>query len=469
MKKSGLTLVAAATLLLLIAAVWGLKTILDSPSADAPRGAVVILIDTLRPDHLSCYGYGRETSPELSALAREGVLFEKVVSAAPWTLPSVVSFFAGHRPNREVFEQRLKRSLVAEIRDAGFTTAAFTEGGYVSAFFGLDLGFDSFVEEEGPVRLFIDGQARQGSARGGIARTFRLAREWLATNGDENFFLFIHTYEPHVPYTRATFTKGLNPGKVGCPLTLERLPLIREGKLVLDDVDLAYIEALYDGGIAEADRHVGEFVDYLEELGLRDDTLLVVTSDHGEELGAHYRAHTADHGHALLDEQILVPLIIDNPCEKYAMKRIPHQVRLCDVMPTVAGILGVPTASGIDGASLLPLMHGEESKGRLADGGATKAGPSRVFLRWLDYKYIRVIDSGGREEPLTPRPPAVQLYNLRADGGEKINLSRKSPKIMRQMQKTLDSIVTARSSGETFVLPEDVDEALRERLESLGY
>ncbi len=266
-----------------------------------------------------------------------------------------------------------------------------------------------------------------------------------------------------------TFTEGLNPGKVGGPLTLERLPPIRAGELILDDIDVAYIEALYDGGVAESDRHVGEFVDYLEELGLRDKTLLVVTSDHGEELGAHYRAHTADHGHALLDEQVLVPLIIVNPCEKYAVKRIPHQVRLCDVMPTVADILDVPAAPGFEGASLLPLMRGEESKGRIADGGATKTGPPRIFLRWLDYKYIRCISVGGRDQPLTPLPPAVQLYNLRGDEGEMINLAREKPEILRRMQKTLDSVLSAGSRGEAFVLPDEIDETLRERLESLGY
>ena len=149
----------------------------------------------------------------------------------------------------------------------------------------------------------------------GLKKTFQMAQKWLSDNKHKKFFLFIHTYEPHLPYTRRTFTEGLDPGKITSNFFNEQLPLIRQGKLALSKPELHYLEALYDGGILESDRHVGSFMAFLEKIGLRDSTLVVVTSDHGEEFGEHYPANIADHGHSHHDNQLMVPLIICNPSQ----------------------------------------------------------------------------------------------------------------------------------------------------------
>jgi len=465
-RKSILTAAAIALLALAGLAACGDR---GADADGCPRGAVLILLDTVRADHLSCYGYGRETSPRISRLAAEGgVLFEQVVSFAPWTLPSVVNILSGCRPGEGVFEEnRLERSLVEDLKGAGFATAAVTEGGFVSSFYGIDRGFDHFHEEEGPVQLHLPGQPLDPDYTGGIEKTFSLAREWIRENGDGKFFLFIHTYEPHAPYMRKTFAEGMDPGAVGEIFTLETVARLRAGDVTFDESDREYLEALYDGGILESDRHVGAFIDFLEEIGLGDEVLVVVTSDHGEELGDHYPSCSGSHGHSLRDDLVMVPLIIRNPRESYPVRRVGLQVRLMDVMPTIADALGVPLDESITGRSLVPLMRGKEGSPRAACGGEVRSGPERAFLRWLGYKYIRVTGPEPEDSPLDPPPPPMQLYDLTADPGERTNLARKEPDIVRSMMNILAGMEEAGSGG--FSMPDDMDATLRRRLESLGY
>jgi arylsulfatase A-like enzyme len=422
------------------------------------QGAVLILLDTVRADHLSCYGYSRETSPNLSRLSQEGVLFQQTVSYAPWTLPSVANILSGSRISEHVFNKTLKQSVVESISKAGYTTAAFTEGGYVSSRYGFDLGCLEHSEEEGAVQFVSSEKPRDPNFAGGIEKTFSMAKKWLTEHRDEKFFLFIHTYEPHIPYERRT----------GTNFTLETLLLLRNGKLSFNDQELEYLEALYDGGILESDRHVGAFLAFLKKVGLRDRTLVVVTSDHGEDLGDHYRSNCGDHGHSLHDNQLLVPLIIHNPCSTYSVKKVTHQIRLMDVMPTIAEILNAPIDFTTTGKSLLPLMHGEENAGRFANGGYNRAGPKRMFLRYLGYKYIKVVGPpSGKYPPLKPLPPTHQLYDLKADLKEQINLAQTEPLIAREIQDNLARILG--SKQDTFTIPEVINDTLRERLKSLGY
>lgn len=434
------------------------------------QGAVVILLDTVRADRLSCYGHGRATSPVMDGLAREGMLFEQAICYSPWTLPSVVNMLAGRRPDLRVFEGKLKSSLVEDIAAAGYRTAAVTEGGYVSEFFGMDRGFDDYHEEEGPVQRMSEDKDWSAEYTGGIEETFRRSREWITEHADERFFLFIHTYEAHMPYTRRTFTEGLDPGRVGETFTMDKIEELQSGKLAFDDGELEYLNALYDGGVLECDRQVGAFLDTLEELGLRDRTLVVVTSDHGEELGEHYPSYSGDHGHCLLDTLVRVPLIIHDPRGGCAAgSRIPHQVRLMDVMPTVADILGASVDGEVEGTSLLPLMRGEAESGRPAYGGQTNAGPDRVFLRYLGYKYILVQGPAAGTYALTPPPPDLQLFDLRADPEERANIGARELSVASKMRTILTRIKG--SAGGEFAMPDpdSMDAELRERLESLGY
>jgi len=441
------------------------------PALDsAPRelqGAVLIVLDTVRADRVSAYGYSRATTPTLDRLAADGVLFEQVVSFAPWTLPSLATILSGKRADAVYVDNRLRESLVQTIGAAGYRTAAITEGGFFSSYFGFDLGFEHYVEEEGAVQLVHAGKRRDPGKTGGIETTFRLAGEWIAAHRQERFFLMIHTYEPHSPYRRHAFTEGLERGVIGDEFRIEMLSALRREEVRLSDPELDYLSALYDGGILESDRHVGAFLRRLEKEGLRDRTLVVVTSDHGEELGEHYRSRAGDHGHALFDDQLLVPLIFHHPLESYPVTRVAAQVRTMDILPTMAEILGAGSGDRLDGASLVPLMRGAEQRGRPAVGGSTKGGPPRAFLRHLDYKFVAVLDPRQGTDPLPTPPPRYQLYDLRADPGERDDLAATRPELTRRLLGILHE--TAGGGGRPTEVTEPVDGELRERLRSLGY
>ncbi len=444
----------------------------SSENGEELQGAVLILLDTVRADRLSCYGYERETSPRLEQLADEGVLFEKAVSFAPWTLPSMVSLFAANRVGSSVFGKTLNYSLVEELAEKGIATAGITEGGFVSSKLGFNLGFSLYVDEGGDVEVQPDGHSlimKMDDPEGRIENTFGRAKKWLAEHRNEKFFLYIHTYEAHTPYTRTTFTEGMKPGKVGETFTLDKLDLLQSGKLVFDRSEREYLDALYDSGILKCDEQVGAFLDYLKEIGLRDKTLVVVTSDHGEELGDHYPSFSGEHGHSLYDELLLVPLIVHDPTESFPKNRIASQVRLMDVMPTITEALGVKPGRRTEGRSLRPVMRGEETRGRSAIGGVTKAGPQRVYARWLGYKSIWVVGPQAGRFPLSPQPPPVALYDLRADPGETRDISARKPEIVRKMQEVLQGMDWTKDEQERFSLPDNMDESLRERLKSLGY
>ena len=427
-----------------------------------PRGVVLFLLDTVRPDRLSCYGNRRPTSPAIDALAARGARFEQVVSFAPWTLPSIAALLSGE-PANVAFQGTLKQSLIEDLERAGVRAAAITENGWFAAKYGVDRGFDEFVEDS-PFRE--DDQL----GKAGVGRTFKRAREWLEdhvrTRGDQPFFLLVHSYEPHVPYARRTFTKGLSPGRVGEFFGMASLDQLHRGLVEYDDDDLEFLEALYDGGIHEADRHVGAFVERLEAMDLAGDVVVGVTSDHGEDLGDHYRQRSGDHGHSLLDDLMLVPLVIADPTGTLPAGVIENQIRTLDILPTVLELLGVEVPPDIAGRSLIPLARGESEGPRIAFGGSTHTGPDRTFIRHLGYKFIETIGPDSHQPPLDPAPPRVQLFDLRLDPGEVDNLAEQRPELVERFRE-LNRRIDRQGAGSIEIDPADAE--LAARLKELGY
>jgi hypothetical protein len=187
----------------------------------------------------------------LDALARDGALFETVVSNAPWTLPAIVGLMTGEYPTARTYDSGLRRSLVLELQAAGYATVAFTEGAFVSRRYGFDLGFQDFREHEGSVPFLLDEAARDPEPDRGIEKTFGWARSWLAEHARERpFFMLVHTYEPHVPYRRRTFAEGMPRGRLGPTFEAGSAIVAKRSELLVDDAELAYIRALYDGGAA---------------------------------------------------------------------------------------------------------------------------------------------------------------------------------------------------------------------------
>lgn len=431
-----------------------------------PRNAVLIVLDTLRADRLSAYGHERPTSPRLDALAERGVLFENAVTNAPWTLPAMVAMLSGQYPTAEVYDDGLRDSLVTELQDAGWSTAAFAEGGFVSRYFGLETGFDVFGEH-----LYErDETTSQIGPKGHeIEQTFAWAVDWLAANREAPFFLLVHTYEPHMPYRRRHFAADLLRGRLSETFDLKAKFGMAVEKTVPDEVELDYIRALYDGGVLAADHHVGQLLDTLEALGLAEDTLVVVTSDHGEDLGHRDPANVAQHGHTLYDELLLVPLIVRDPTRDYPVARVGAQVRTLDILPTILDILGAPSAPRPHGRSLVPLMEGRETEDRVAWARSPPYPfviPSLLLgLRTGAHKLI--VEPAG-----APRGARVELYDLARDPEEREDMAASDPDRaqrlhleLREIARDLRSRGVPRYDARADAPAEDV----REQLRALGY
>lgn len=445
-------------------------------SAERPRNAIILLLDTLRADRLGCYGHERNTSPVLDSLAERGVCFEQAFSPAPWTLPATGSLLSGMPPERCFDEaSKLSRSLISSFSAAGWSTAAFTEAAFVSSYFGMDRGFDQFVEA-GAMRTVIEGETVAGGQEGaGIVTTMAAAKRWLELQATgeqtEPFVLLVHSYEVHMPYNRKRWSKQLPSGRFGERLEMSDLRKMQKGALVPTAEELAYVAALYDGGVRFADKQVGELLAALDELGLADDTLIVVTSDHGEELGAHHPSFLADHGHSLKDDLLNVPLLIMDPTTSWPVSRVPWQVRLMDVLPTVAGLLGVPLPDDVVGRSLVPLMaHDSAGSHRPLFAGHTKAGPPRRALRDGSHKLI-VRREGATPLGTEPSPPlpSRQLYDLLLDPGELQNVESSHGEDVERLERLLAAWEQQFSEGAGTLRPEALDDEVMRQLQALGY
>jgi arylsulfatase A-like enzyme len=330
---------------------------------DLPPNVVVILIDTLRADRLSINGYARPTTPNLDRWAGERAInFAAAIAPAPWTLPSHVSLFTGldaivHGSNHTRGAPPGLDMLAERLRRAGYTTRAVTGGVFLHPRFGFDQGFDSF--RYWPSDLDQGDEIADGTER---------ALSVIDELADRPFFLFFHTYEVHKPYHEREpyFSAHFDGDASDLRLKVERAPSTEAngfidqrsfwiadaaGEHELGAADQPYLDALYDGGVHFADAHVGRILDRIEALRSRRDTLVIVTSDHGEALGDRGLA-----SHAYLwDFNLRIPLMVSLPDGGHAGRTVDRQVRLIDVLPTILDVAGIAPVGAVDGRSLVAL------------------------------------------------------------------------------------------------------------------
>jgi arylsulfatase A-like enzyme len=389
---------------------------------------LIVAIDTLRADHLGCYGYPRPTSPRIDALSREAVVFRTAVSQSPWTLPAFASMFTGltpsrHRAGEGHFSANAVQmsggvsslatdheTLATVLKRAGYRTGSFVSNAYVSAAVGLARGFDD--------HLCAD------DSRGAV----EAALAWLETHHDGKFFLFLHLIDPHSPYTPPPEYAALFDSKPFTPA--------RPGMPAMDPAEArrrVFVDR-YDGEVRTADAFTGRALDALDRLGLTEQTLIVVTADHGEELYDHGRT---GHGYALFDEQLLVPLIIRFPGGT-PRREIGRQVRTMDLFPTLLDALGIDAPPGIDGVSLMPLVRGEP-------------GPSE--LDWAIAEYLlsspqeRALRTQAAKLVVTPATGATQLFDLETDPGERKDVAAARPDEVARLQAEFDKRLAAGREG----------------------
>ena len=387
---------------------------------EKPLNVIIIGDDTLRPDHLGCYGYRRDTSPAIDGLAAEGVLFENVISQSPWTSPSFASVFTSLYPTQTglvsvgTTMRTTFPTLGTVLKERGYATGAIVNAAVLKPEFGTARGFDYYYMTP-PTGRIADGTTRDALA-------------WIdSVPPGEPFFLFAHYYDPHEPYAPpapydAFFDEDYS-GPIGSAFVLhDHFPDVKGmnfGPLAaLTAADWDHIRTLYDGEIRFADAAIGSLLDGLAERGLDDGTLIVLLSDHGEEF---YEHRGFGHGHELYGEVIRVPLILRLPDALPGGMRVKRQVRLIDVMPTVLDLLGIESGAHLEGESLMGHIQGrredEARGGRLFASGTAYSegmlrGPEKKSVTAYPWKMIYNQDT--REE---------MLFNIGRDPGERENLA----------------------------------------------
>jgi arylsulfatase A-like enzyme len=450
-----------------------------SPEAVAGRpNVLIVLIDTLRPDRLGAYGYHRNTSPHIDRIAAEGWVFSRAVAQASWTKPSIASMFTGlyasqtsvdpgtwaHEGDRGVVVQALAAehvTLAERLAAAGYETAAFGSNHHLLPELGFSQGFLTYDWETATairsarVRQFLQRFIRTGFAAEWINDHFL---QWLDRHGDAErpFFAYLHHIDVHWPFLAPPPYAGMyaevepavdfNDPAFWTP-TIERLNR-GEGPPV-DERTMRAMNDAYDEGIHYVDAGLGTIFDELRRRGLYDDTLILITSDHGEEFLEH---GSLGHGHTLYDELILVPLIVKFPCPgpHCARRVVESQVELVDIFPTVVHEAGLSPDAHLVGRHL--------SEAAADERYAYSEHSERVAVRDRAWKWI-----------YSAREDSGELYHLTRDPGESRNLAAAAPDLVSELTiQALDFSATHRRvvAADDFIR---ADQRMLENLRALGY
>jgi arylsulfatase A-like enzyme len=402
---------------------WGRPRLLPPRGNDDQPPLIVWLVDTMRADHLSCYGYGRETTPNFDRLAAEGLRFEQHFSQSSWTRPSIASLLTGLYPSDHGAVGRTDRlldgvtTLAEQLKTYGYTTAAFSSNGnFYSENWGLIRGFDEVWN------YYVGGPDQDRGAMSADITGDLLP--WLERHAGERVFLFIHTVDPHDPYSPpppfdTRFTSPYN----GPYTDFADIPLLRDHANRREPDFARHLQQavdLYDGEIAYNDEVFGRVVEQLKETGFYDRSVLLVTSDHGEEFADHQEW---GHGRTLFGEQVNIPLIIRLPDGRLGGRVVAEPVRQVDLMPSLLHWLGLPSppSAGVNIADELDAGRAPATGEILAE----ESMDGHVLYSLIDgrHKYILRLEPWQSEE----------LYDIVADPEEQHNLVDEQRDVARRM------------------------------------
>jgi len=436
-------------LLLILTAFTVLYAAAQTPAKPA-LNVVLITIDTLRADHLGCYGYKQIKTPNIDALAADGVLFERAFAVVPVTLPSHSSMLTGTYPMLSGMHDfsgnklsPLQPTLASVLKQAGYQTGAVIGAAVLDSRFGLNQGFDFYYDHFEFSRLDeanLDEMERPGNIVADVALNW-LEKDQLVKSPQKKFFLWMHLYDPHFPY---------HPPE----------PYSRD-----------YAAQPYDGEIAFADEQVGRLLRFLKEKGIYQNTVIVLCGDHGESLGEHGEK---THGFFIYNATMHVPLIIRLPeqlpgqlPEKTVARTLADPVSLVDIMPTVLEAIGLQVPSQVQGRSLLREIRRDPSAPDApANRERTLYGETflpRIHFNWSE---LRASENTRYHFIDAPRP---ELYDLAKDPGEVHNLFAEKKAVAEEMRSKLVGMIRDYSAGKELAEKTGLDPALMERLKSLGY
>jgi arylsulfatase A-like enzyme len=431
---------------------------------DSPRNVLFILVDTLRTDHLSAYGYALDTSPALEGLAGGGVRFDRAYAPAPWTKPSVASIFTGQYPHRHGLNFVLAtlpasaQTLAERLSQAGFATAGVVSHGFVGPKNGFDQGFEAFDAEEAKGHSHV---STVGVTERALTLLERLRED------ERPFFLFVHYFDPHYEYRRHPQYGYADPS-VGRLRGGESIHDLRDMGPSLAAEEVEFLERVYDEEIRFTDEGIGRLLEALARHGLDDDTLVVVTADHGEEFfGRGWLGHTR----TLYEEVIRVPLIVRVPGSGGQGRAVGAPVSLVSLAPTILDYLGIDAPdAGFQGPSLRPLIDGSSDVDLPPVRSEVRfivLSSESVLAEKVAFKYA-VID--GRYKLIKDfRTQRYELYDLERDPGEREDLASSRPDLVREMLVTLNRTRSVESKGPAVDENVALDPEDAAMLRDLGY
>jgi len=402
-----------------------------------PRNLLLITIDTLRADHLSCNGAQNVATPNLDRLARGGANFDRARSSVPLTLPSHASLLTGNYPPthgvRDNTASRLPESqltLSEVLRSNGYETAAFLGSFVLDRRFGLEQGFDIYDDRVSKTPEMLESLEAERNA----GAVFDAFESWLSSREAEGpFFAWLHFYDPHAPYAPP------------------------------EPYATRYKSDPYAGEVAHVDEIVGRVVTHLEEAALLERMVIAVVGDHGEGLGQH-----GERTHSLLiyNSTLHVPMILFAPGLIEPGSRVESLVRTIDLAPTLLDLLAVPEELG-EGRSLSTLL----GKSQKSPVGESESGPlsyseslyAKLNLGWSS---VRGLETETHRLILGPDP---ELYDVTADPGEMLDLASARPEVVAKMTQQLDQLNLQHDPADTALMAPDIDPETVEQLRSLGY
>jgi arylsulfatase A-like enzyme len=417
------------------------------PSGGGPN-LVIITFDTLRRDHLEIYGYERDTAPRLRGLAREGATFADAITPIPKTAPALASMFTGRYPTGHGLRHNMSHTLsedvptLAEIlQERGYRTAAFVANQVLVRSIqipsGLDRGFDVYDD-----RLTRPERNRPQIHERPAEPLTDAALEWMRSDLEEPFFLWVHYIDPHGPYVppephrsrfkspNPSYIRPFEPGmQASFPFFfIAQWNLLDDLPVESDRHDLNFHVDRYDGEIRYADEQVGRLLEALDDEGLAERSLVVFTSDHGESFGEH--GIYFEHGFDLYDENVRIPLLMRFPSRIRPGTVMEERVQLCDVLPTCLGFLDVPLPPGLDGRTLrLALEEGQplEPVPILLETNEATSVTHRWPRALLDGDWKCIIGFGHDEAQGGFVPQFEELYDRATDPREQSNLVASEP------------------------------------------
>lgn len=448
----------------------------ESVRAGRPvKHVILILVDTLRADALSCYGGQRISTPHIDRLAADGILFKKAFSPGPWTKPSMASVMTGlsplvHMTNKlnSVLPDVLP-TLAEYMRDAGYLTHAIGENPVLTGS-GFQQGFIGYNFFPKRIDFSPCGQAlrrlfpKKYSQWAPANKLTRLAIDWLKANADNDFFLWIHYYDPHVPYAPpAEYLADKKPapgmGNYFGPIALAS---IRSGFLALSLEQREWLRTLYDSEVRYVDDNIGLLIDHLKKLKIYNDTLIVLTSDHGEEFWEH---GGCEHGHTLYNEVLQVPLIV-KLIGSSSKETVAQPVSIGSIAPTVLELCKIKYNSDYMSRGPLVLTRSTHLE-------ADDAEPI-VSTGMLYYEEKESVIFDGQKDIRFLVTGLEEFYDLINDPGENVNIAhtakakvKKAGEILNECHQTAKKLKRHYSidKGEE----EKMDADMMQELRTLGY